>query len=216
MKRSLPQSNLRFPLNFVLGNETHVRLLRELFRHGGPLGAPRLARDTGMSRNGARVGLISLAEAGVVEGLGGGRTVLYRVDMNHPLATVLAELFRAEEARADAVLDAAKMAVDDPAIVGTWIYGSFARGEDRLGSDLDIAVLTEVRDTPAVEKVRERLDEASDRLRFSPSVVGIDLADLSRMSGGDPWWGNLVRDAIVVKGGRPETLVPSGRAKVHG
>jgi hypothetical protein len=26
------------------------------------------------------------------------------------------------------------------------------------------------------------------------------------MSGGDPWWRNLVREAIVIKGGRPETL----------
>src|ERR1700734_2219015 len=109
MKRSLPQSNLRHPLNFVMGNETHVRLLRELFRHRGLLSAPRLARDAGISRNAARMALISLAEAGVVEALGGGRTVLYHADMDHPLATMLAELFGAEEERADAILGTVKI-----------------------------------------------------------------------------------------------------------
>jgi predicted nucleotidyltransferase len=216
MKRSLPQSNLRHPLNFVMGNETHVRVLRELFRHRGLLGAPRLARDAGISRNAARVALIVLAEAGIVEALCGGRTVLYRADMDHPLATVLAELFRAEEERADAILAAVKIAVGEPTIIGAWIYGSFSRGEDRLGSDLDIAVLTELRDTAAVERLRERLDEAGDRLRFSPSVVGIDLADVARMSGGDPWWSNLVREATVIKGGRPETMVPTGQEQARG
>jgi predicted nucleotidyltransferase len=216
MKRSLPQSNLRHPLNFVMGNETHVRLLRELFRHRGLLSAPRLARDAGISRNAARMALISLAEAGVVEALGGGRTVLYHADMDHPLATMLAELFGAEEERADAILGTVKIAVGEPTIIGAWIYGSFSRGEDRLGSDLDIAVLTEFRDTAAVERLRERLDEAGDRLRFAPSVVRIDLADVARMSGGDPWWSNLVREAIVIKGGRPETLVPTGKEQVRG
>jgi predicted nucleotidyltransferase len=214
--RSLPQSHLRSPLNFVLGNETHVRLLRELFRHRGLLSAPRLARDAGVSRNAARLALISLTEAGAVEALGGGRAVLYRADMGHPLATILAELFREEEARADAILEAVKQAADEPGIVGTWIYGSFARGEDRLGSDLDIAVLTTDHDTRTVDRVREQLDEASGRLRFSPSVVGIDLDDLARLSDGDPWWNNLLREAIVVKGGRPETLVPSRKGGFRG
>jgi predicted nucleotidyltransferase len=214
--RSLPQSNLRSPLNFVLGNETHVRLLRELFRHRGLLSAPRLARDAGVSRNAARLGLISLTEAGIVEALGGGRAVLYHVDIGHPLATILAELFRQEGARADAILEAVKTAADEAVIVGTWIYGSFARGEDRLGSDLDIAVLTTAHDTRAVDRVRERLDETSGKLRFSPSVVAIDLDDVARLSGGDPWWNNLLREAIVVKGGRPETLVPSKKEKIRG
>lgn len=216
MKPSIPQSAMRNPFNRILGAEAHVRVLRELFRHGGALGVTRLANDVGMSRPGVRSALAALNRAGVVEELGSGRSILYQIDQRHPLTSALGTLFRVEEERTQAVLDAVKSAVHLPEIMGAWIYGSFARGRDQAGSDLDIAVLTGQRDLSVIERVRATLDSAADKLRFAPSVVGIDLADVDRMSRGDPWWNDLVRDALVIKGGRPETLTPARRETAVG
>ena len=214
MKALAPQSIARCPLNKILGTEANVRVLRELVRHGGALGASRLARDAGLSRQGAHNALDVLSSAGVLEELGAGRSVLYQVDTRHPLTLALKALFQAEETRVQAILDAVREAVQAPEIIGAWIYGSFARGEDDLASDLDIAVLTDRPDLAAIEHVRELLDLAADKLGFTPSVVGIDRMDAERMSDGEPWWNNLVREALVIKGGRPESLVTARRRRV--
>jgi predicted nucleotidyltransferase len=206
MKPSAPQSALHAPLNEILGAEANVRVLRELFRHGGALAVSRLAQDAGMSRPGIRAALATLRLAGVVTELGTGRSLLYQINHRHPLSAALEALLRAEEERTQAVLDAVRRAVQAPEIIAAWIYGSVARGEDALDSDLDLAVLTEDQDRATVDRVREALDPEADRLRFSPSVVGIGLSDVDRMKDGDPWWKNLAKEALVIKGGRPETV----------
>ncbi len=206
MKRPSQQSALRTPINEILGNQTNVRILREMLRHGGELGAPRIAREAGLSAYGARLGLAALVGAGVVASIGEGKVILYRVDETHPLATGLAALFRAEEARVEAVFAAIRDAVADKAVTAAWVYGSFARGEDTLGSDLDIAVVTDTPGEETLERLREQLAADGERLRFSPSVVGLSSADVVRLSGGDPWWDNLAREAITIKGQRPDIV----------
>jgi predicted nucleotidyltransferase len=216
MKPSQAQSHLRYPLNALFTTERYVRVLRELFRHGGALGTTRIARDAGLSRQGAREALNSLASQRIIGAIGTDNSINYIANPHHPLAKAICEVFKAERLREDAIIDAVRNAVDIPEIVGAWIFGSFARGQDKIDSDLDIAVATRVRDHAAADRVRERLDEASDGLNFSPSVVSFDFADVARLSGGDPWWKNLVREAVVVKGGRPETLPGVGKAAAHG
>jgi predicted nucleotidyltransferase len=213
MKPSAPQSALHTPLNEILGAEANVRVLRELFRHGGALAVSRLAQDAGMSRPGIRAALTSLRSADVVTELGAGRSVLYQINHKHPLSAALEALLRAEEERTRAVLDAVRQAVQAPEIIAAWIYGSVARGEDTLDSDLDLAVLTEHQDRAAIDRVREALDPEAERLHFTPSIVGIDLADVDRMKDGDPWWKNLTMEALVIKGNRPETLQSRRRDK---
>jgi predicted nucleotidyltransferase len=216
MKPTHVQSHLRYPLNALLTTERYVRVLRVLFRHSGALGTTRIARDAGLSRHGAREALASLADQGVILVTGSDKSINYKANPHHPLAAALSHLFDMERQREDAILDAVKTAVDGPDIAGAWIFGSFARGEDGVDSDLDIAIATPTRDPDTADRVRERLDAASEQLNFSPSVVSFDFADVARMSTGDPWWRNLVREAIVVKGGRPESLPGAVKATAHG
>jgi predicted nucleotidyltransferase len=206
MKASAPQSALRNPLNKILGSEAQIRVLRALIRHGEALSVPRVALDAGLSPQGVRNALEALTAAGVVATLGSGRTRLFRLDLRHPLAWQLESLFLAESDRVEKILTEINGAVQAKEIIGAWIYGSYARGQDEHDSDLDLAVLTGERDPHLIDKLREDLDKVADRLRFTPSVVSITLADVERMTKGDPWWQNLVREAIVVKGGRPDTL----------
>jgi predicted nucleotidyltransferase len=139
-----------------------------------------------------------------------GKARLYRINDRHLLAASLNALFEAEAARYARIREAMSAAVYtiQPSVLAAWIYGSVARGEDRLGSDLDLAVVAPAADLePAEHAVREALAVSGEELGFVASVVGLDPDDVTRLSDQkDPWWAAVVADALVVLGPRPEEL----------
>lgn len=209
-----PQSVLRFPVSSILGGEANVRVLRELVRHGAELGAPAIAKRAGLSRQHVVRVLNGLAELGVVERVGVGGHPSYRMRRGHPLRSGLEGIFGAEEARFGAVEDAIRSAAAGAEAV--WLYGSVARGDDSAVSDVDVAVVIDSPDVEGVvDGIRARLREREDALGISVSVVGIGPADVVRLSGGDPWWSSLVREAIPLAGPDPQRLAARIR-RAHG
>lgn len=207
MKPPVPQSAIRHPLNAILGSETHVRILRELFRYSGEMSAVRIAREAKLSPYGTRLALAALTSTGMAKSLGSGRSILYGIDREHSLSGALEALFRAERKREEDILAAVKAATDDGAIDAAWLYGSFARHEDKVGSDLDIVLVASSSYLGAVDRARLRLIEAGERMMFAPSIVGLDHLDVRRLSTEeDPWWRNVAKEAVVVRGSRPEKL----------
>lgn len=85
-------------LDQILGTLAAVRVLRVL-SPGGEHAPPRIARDTNVSRPAVREALIRLQKEGVVERVGDGRNVLYRISSNHPLAKRIVKLFKTEAKR---------------------------------------------------------------------------------------------------------------------
>ncbi|MEQ9330237.1 nucleotidyltransferase domain-containing protein [Thalassobaculum sp.] len=211
------ESVLRHPLTTILGAKAHVRVLRELFAHGGELSAPALVRRTGLAQSSVREALMGLEPLGIVRALGQGRVRLYRVACDHPLSAPLEVLFQAEEERYQAILDAIRNAVrefgDD--VLAAWLYGSVARGEDGPTSDVDIAVVIKADEVSRVaDGIRERLMDAEDRLVFHLSVVPVDEDDVRRLDReGDPWWRDIQRDGIALIGPRPEELLRRLRSR---
>jgi predicted nucleotidyltransferase len=216
MGRSNAQSTQRYPLTAILGNETKVRLLRELSRHGGQLSAPDLVRRAGLAKAGVWAGLASLVEMDLVSVAGAGRARLYSMRADHPLHDALNNLFAAEERRFEAVLNAIREAAAGcgSGVKAVWLYGSVARGEDRPGSDLDIAVVAAENDlTNVSDAMRDALYSAGMKLGFKPSVVGIGPSDIARLARErDPWWVKLVRDAFVLLGPSPGSLAKPPRS----
>lgn len=214
----LRQSTLRYPLSAVLASEGSVRVLRELFRHGGELSASGIARRVGLTAKHVRQVLGSLADLELVEPVGPGRYFSYRIRAEHPLHSALDALFRAEEERFDGVLEAVREAAREAAPRAVWLYGSAARGDDRTGSDVDVALVAEEQDVErTVAEVRERLREPGDALGVSYSVVGLTPGDVLRLSAGDPWWNGLRADALTLLGPDPERLAAQvGRAAAGG
>lgn len=204
------QSWLRCPLTFMLGSPANVRLLRELSRHGGELSAPSLAQRTGLSVQSVRLALDRLVDQRIIDVEGTGQVRLFVVQRGHPLSSALDGLFMAEEDRFDAVMRALRVAVEErrDAIEAAWLYGSVARGEDTVDSDVDIAIVSA---PGAVEGVvsdlRERLRGAEEELSFTASVIGMDSADVQRLSRGGPWWTEIVRDAIAIAGFSPKDFI---------
>ena len=201
------QGALRFPLTVILGSEANVRVLRELFHHGGELSAPAIARRVGLSRQHVHRILGALTELKVVDRVGVGGHPSYRARESFPLHGILEELFRAEKERYQAIIRGVLEAVQDKPVVAVWLYGSVARGEDTARSDVDVALVVEDADVDRItDAVRERLRPAEESLGINVSVVGMDPDDVLRLSAGDPWWDNVVRDAVALAGPDPERL----------
>lgn len=218
MARSRPQSALRYPLTGILGVDANVRVLRELAGHGGELAAPALVVRSGLAQSSVRTALIALEVLRIVDVLGSGRARLFRLRRGHPLAAVLGALFRAEDERFEAVIDAIRAAAErcGAGIVAVWLYGSVARGKDRAASDVDIAVVADAKALPRIEEaMREELRGAEDALAFTASVVAVDADDVVRLSdGNDPWWAALVRDGMPVIGEPPDRVVAQLRRRL--
>jgi predicted nucleotidyltransferase len=218
MARSRPQSALRYPLTGILGADANVRVLRELAGHGGELAAPALVVRSGLAQSSVRTALIALEVLRIVDVLGSGRARLFRLRRGHPLAAVLGALFRAEDERFEAVIDAIHAAAErcGAGIVAVWLYGSVARGKDRAASDVDIAVVADAKALPRIEEaMREELRGAEDALAFTASVVAVDADDVVRLSdGNDPWWAALVRDGMPVIGEPPDRVVAQLRRRL--
>ena len=87
-----------------------------LLRHGGELGVADLARRSGLSRQQTRTVLGRLVEAGVVDALGSGKSILYRGRRQHPLHGQLRDLFRAEDERWHEVGDAVRTLTIKPPV----------------------------------------------------------------------------------------------------
>jgi predicted nucleotidyltransferase/DNA-binding transcriptional ArsR family regulator len=202
-------SFLREPLSAVFSVPSGVRLLRRLCRHGGELSASQLVEQTGLTKPSVLSGLAHLVEQGLVDEIGSNRSRLFRARMAHPLAPALCDLFDAEDARYQDVLETARSAAGQAGAMAAWLYGSVARGQDRPGSDLDLAVVAAPERLASVKATfRDALRPAGDRLGFTSAVVGIDGDDILRLAAdGDPWWRSLVRDAVPLTGPAPAALL---------
>lgn len=210
MAKHRQQSALRYPLTAILGSVATVRTLRELMRHGGEVSAPSLAKRTGLAKASVRQALGILEAMRIVEALGAGRSRLFRVRREHPLAMALDVLFREEEERFQAVLDAIRTATGRcDGLMAAWLYGSVARGEDRETSDVDVAVVSEPKAVPQIAPaLREALWEAEKRLAFTASVVAVDTNDVLRLAAaGDRWWTDLAQEAVRIAGDPPDVLL---------
>lgn len=202
---SVSQSYLRYPLSQLLGSAACVRVLRMLCP-GGAMGVSALAGLCGLSRAGVRIVLESLVVQRLVDQLGAGRSQVYRINPQHPLAAALEALFREEQANWEGLVSALRDAIGGVAGVrAAWYFGSVARGEDRPDSDLDIALVADEADLElVVEAVRERLCWVEDRYLVHCSVVGLSDADVMRLvAAEDPWWQGLARDAKPLRGELP-------------
>lgn len=202
---SQAQSHVRYPLTSIVGSAGNVRVLRALASGESPQSAPQLARLTGLTPQGARLVLTTLAGQQLVKVHGSGRAQLYALNQSHPFAGALAALFQEEERRWERLLAAVRETLGrrGTAVRAAWLYGSVARGEDTPRSDLDLALLVS---TQAVaDQIREDLMPIEDEQQVHISVTALTPKELVALRDDDPWWSEVVRDARVLKGSAPES-----------
>jgi predicted nucleotidyltransferase len=138
---------------------------------------------------------------------------LYEVNRTHQLVREgLEPLFRAERERIGQVLDALRTVLGRAAnrIASAAVFGSAARGQDRPGSDLDVLVVA--KDDSDVEPLHSRLADSIPRMEeefgldLSPAVLRLSqFREMHRT--GDSLVSDVLRDARLITGERPEALV---------
>lgn len=216
--RPTPQSYLQYPLSAVLGSEASVRVLRELALHGAELSVAVLARRTGVTPQSVRNVLGSQPISPLIRTYGQGRAASYRLDPKHPLARILIGLFEAEDHRARDIQNQIRAAAErfDPAPLAVWMFGSVARGEDQPLSDVDLLLV--VRDDSTTERdaglLRQEMDSIAGAHGITISVVPVSARDVERLARTkDPFWAELLRDALPLQGRSPEDLLASLKRK---
>ena len=198
------------PFDHILGTVASIRILRELSLHGAEMPMSLIVDRTGLSYPGTQQAMVRLLESGVVEMLGSGRSVLYRINKANILNEGLQNLFLVEQERVNLVLQqVCEFAADrSPQPIAVWLYGSVARREDSAGSDVDFMLIIE--DEDSIQDVAESFQ---DMLLFTsawsifPSVVVLSVSEIKDLIKGQPGrWTSLKEDAVTLFGSTPTEI----------
>lgn len=206
-------SNFLSPLDHVLTNRGKVRLLRALMPLSRPVSGREAAKLARLSQTPALRALDDLVTLGVLRRTETPSQHLYQVNRTHQLVREgLEPLFRAERERIGGVLDALRTLLGHDAnrIASAAVFGSAARGQDRPGSDFDVLVVA--KDDSDVEPLHSRLADSIPRMEaefgLDLSPVVLPLTKFREMHGkGDSLVADVLRDARLITGERPEALV---------
>ncbi len=90
------QNPLEFPLNHVLGRESHVRILRLMTDQIEPIGVTLIADTVGLTKAGARKAVGSLLKSGIIQEYGSERQRQYSLRSGDGLPVAIISLFEAE------------------------------------------------------------------------------------------------------------------------
>jgi len=199
------------PFDHILGTVASIRILRELGLHGGEMPMSLIVDRTGLSYPGTQQAMVRLLESGVVEMLGSGRSVLYRLNKANILNEGLQNLFLVEQERVNIVLQKVSEFASEctPQPIAIWLYGSVARREDSAKSDVDFMLIVE--DEDSIQDVAESFQDMlifTSEWSIFPSVVVLSTGDIKELIKKQPErWTSLKEEAITLFGSTPMEIV---------
>lgn len=157
----------REPLDEILGSRAKVRILRCLMRAETPLSGREIARRTDASHTGVLKAVRELLEQEVIAISSDGTGIRYRLDHDHELVRLgILPLFELEGSLESRLTQAIREVA--PSALSIVLFGSTARGEDEVTSDLDVLVI--VPDGLDPESIADQLIDAGLSRRFGKSV----------------------------------------------
>ncbi len=160
----------------LFGNsEVRREILTTFFAHPGVVRHVReLARETGRSATIGGEELDRLERSGILASERVGRARRYRVDAESPIAsevrTLVQKTIGIEARLRDAIAGI-------PGVEEAFLYGSYARGEERATSDLDVFVVGAVDQ----QELSERLTDVERNLGRDVNVVSYERPELDRL-----------------------------------
>jgi predicted nucleotidyltransferase len=174
------------PLGAILGTRAKVAVLRILWRATSPLPYREVVRRSGMAYGSIDLALGELGATGLIEEWPGGRERRVQFRSAHRLAAAVASLLHVE-ADFYPALRIELRAISQPALgdglLSVAIFGAAARREERLGSDLELVLISGDRDASArnCRQVAAGAVPLESRFGVRVKLVGYDLATAKSM-----------------------------------
>lgn len=207
-----PLSYLDAPLDELLGQVSHVRILRVLSESEHPLPPGELARATRLNLSGVLRAIDRLTHLGIVRSLGAGGRRVIELSPVHAFAPVLRALFDAERRQRRLLLEALKAltASVTPTPRAVWIEGPHASGEDSVHDALRLGVLTTARERHAVaEQLSGGLRDLERRFDLTVDLLVRTAADVETMNSDQQ---STIREATLLYGVLPLAAPSPGDA----
>ncbi len=118
----IKRSNLRYPLDGLLGSPALVRLIRVfVYEVAGPVSVTDAARMAGLSQAGARKALVTLEKLGIAKRIGTGRAQKYGPKEGCPYLSLLCLLFEKEYQQYENLIQRLQHALAMPEVLDAWI-----------------------------------------------------------------------------------------------
>jgi len=163
----------------VLFGTARRKTLALLFGHSDQAYHLRqVVRETGLSPGGVHRELGQLAEAGIVTRSRLGRQVFFQANVASPIFTELKSLLLKTVGVADVLRRALEPLAGRCRVA--FIYGSFARGEERRSSDVDVMVVGDVSFadvSDALNQPQRALGRELNPVVYSPDEFRAKVAD---------------------------------------
>lgn len=179
------------------GSKVRRQVLRTFFARPEVIRHVReLAREIGRSPTIVGEELDRLERTGILTSERIGRARRYRVDDRSPIAAEIRSLVQKTIGIEARIRDAI---ADLPGVDEAFLYGSYARGDERATSDLDLFVIGSV----SQETLTEQLTDVERDLGRDVNVTTYDPAELERLrKGGDLFVANVMEGPRVPLIGR--------------
>lgn len=176
-------STLKTPLNEIIEYQANVRLLRCLVKSRHPMSYSELAERTGLSLPGVHKVVSRMMQTGIIHYIGSGRQQQVALRKGHRMAEMIIELFNAEEANFDSLLNKLKEEIETLEIKpkSAWIFGKVAQGVDDYGDAVQLALLGNVKTIDKqIDQLRTRLYEFNFEVDFDVTLDlhGLTIADV--------------------------------------
>jgi DNA-binding transcriptional ArsR family regulator len=194
----------RQPLDDVFRTATRVKILRLLTRNPEMIFTGReIARNIRVASSNVGRALSGLERIGVLHSMAKGRSLLYRLNTRHILCErLLRDLFEKEVGNLNYALD--ELPLNWPRDIRSVIcYGSVARGEEQISSDVDLCFVA--RGPSSRSRLVRSLGEVQAEFylrtgnRFSPYVISAP-SFAARYRRADPLIRRIASEGWVLRG----------------
>ncbi|TBR22004.1 nucleotidyltransferase domain-containing protein [bacterium] len=195
---------IRRQLDAILGSRAKVCVLRSLSGADSGLNGREVARRAGLAPRSAQLALADLVRIGIIDMKEVGNNHIFSINRGfHLYSSGLGIALDEEKSTPESIaLSISRTIRGDHVVTIAW-FGSMARGQRSLDSDMDLLVV--VKDSRSACRVREKIIKEAPALRrkfgirLEPYVLGSgELA--ARFDEKDPLVRNMVKDAVLLHG----------------
>jgi predicted nucleotidyltransferase len=186
----------------VLGTRSRVAVLRVLVGVSVPLSIRQVARQARISHVSALEALNDLVEIGVVASSIAGRSHIHWLERRSLVTRALVlPAFEAEAGSGDLLIAELRRFMPE-GFISAVLFGSYARGDMRPGSDVDVLLVGT--DRIALDSALDSLDAIAAEMRAvfgaTVSVMGYTLEQVNALRGSGSFIDGVVEDGIVIYG----------------